>query len=200
MKYSINDIKRYQPSVLPFEGAWRDCLGRPEMTGTWLIWGSSGNGKTRFALQLAKYLSHFCRVAYDSLEEGLSLTLQRAIEEIGFVESVERKNFCLLDKENIADLRIRLKRRNAPQVVIIDSLQYTGMNYTEYKKLRDGNRNTLFIFISHADGREPKGEVAKSIRYDANVKVMIEGFRANAQSRYGGGKPYIIWDKGLNKI
>lgn len=42
----------------------------------------------------------------------------------------------------------------------------------------------LFIFISHADGKNPKGGVADSIRYDCSCKIYVEGFRAVAASRY----------------
>ncbi len=197
--FKIEDIVTYQPAVLQFEGVWLESFGRPELTGTWLIWGNSGNGKTRFALQLAKYLCNYTRVAYNSLEEGLSLSLKQAIEQVGMTDKTVKKNFCLLDKESIKDLSIRLKRRFAPGVVIIDSLQYAGLNYNAYKELRDNNRNTLFIFISHADGKEPKGDVARSIRYDSNVKIYVEGFKALCQSRYGGGKTYVIWEKGIEK-
>ena len=145
----------------------------------------SGNGKTRFAFQLAKYLCSFCRVAYNSLEEGLSLSIQDAIAQVGMTDGEVKRNFTLLDKESIADIEVRLRHRRAPHVVIIDSVQYTGMTYADYKRLRDNNRHTLFIFINHAGGKEPKGEVAKSIRYDANVKINVEGFKATAQSRYG---------------
>lgn len=192
--YTLTDIRAYNPNTLPFDGAWLESIGMPELTGTWIVWGSSGNGKTRFALQLAKYLAGFCKVAYDSLEEGLSLSMQRAIEEVGM--SDVRHNFTLLDKEPLPELMRRLSRRRAPQVVIIDSLQYTGMSYADYRELRDTHRNTLFIFISHSEGREPKGNVGKSVRYDAFVKIYVEGYKAFPQSRYGGGTPYTVWERG----
>lgn len=191
---TVNDIRQYKPNVLDFSGDWLDSIGTPELTGSWLIWGGSANGKTRFALQLAKYLAGFCRVAYNSLEEGLSKSIQDAVNAVGM--SDVKRNFVLLDKETIPELIERLSRQRSPQVVIIDSLQYTGMSYADYRKLRDTFRNKLFIFISHADGRDPKGNVGKSIKYDAFVKIYVEGYKAMAQSRYGGGKPYTIWQEG----
>ena len=62
--------------------------------------------------------------------------------------------------------------------------------------LRDTFRHKLFIFISHGEGREPKGNVAKSVKYDAFVKIYVEGFKAFSQSRFGGGAEYVIWDSG----
>lgn len=191
---SVSDIHKFRPNTLNFEGEWNESIGCPELTGTWIVWGNSANGKTRYALQMAKYLAGFCRVAYNTLEEGLSKSIQDAIIDVG-MDDVSR-SFILLDKEPVADLIIRLRRKQSPDVVIIDSLQYTGMNYAEYRLLRDEFREKLFIFISHADGNEPKGNVGKSIKYDAFVKIRIEGYKAFPQSRFGGGKEYVIWQKG----
>ena len=116
-----------------------------------------------------------------------------AIRDVGMTGA---KGFILLDKEPIEELAVRLRKRKSPDVIFIDSLQYSGMNYAEYKALRDEFRNKLFIFISHADGREPKGQVGKSIKYDAFVKIAVIGYRAFPQSRYGGGAPYTVWEKG----
>ena len=131
------------------------------------------------------------------MEEGLSLSMQTAIADVGMSDA--KRNFVLLDKEPIEDLIERLKKQRSPKIVIIDSLQYTGMSYTDYKTLRDTFRSKLFIFISHASGREPKGEVGKSVKYDAFVKIYVEGYKAMAQSRYGGGKDYVIWEKGARE-
>lgn len=54
----------------------------------------------------------------------------------------------------------------------------------------------LFIYISHAEGANPRGNVAMSVKYDAFVKIYVQGFRAYPQSRFGGGSPFVIWDKG----
>lgn len=191
---TVNDIKSFKPHKLEFDGQWLKAIGSPELTGTWIIWGNSANGKTRFALQLAKYLAKFARVAFNSLEEGLSDTLRNGVIATGMTEV--QHNILFLDKEPIDELKERLRKRRSPDIVIIDSLQYTGLTYEQYKRLRDEFRQKLFIFISHAEGRDPKGNVGKSIRYDANVKIPIIGYVAYPQSRYGGGEPYVIWEKG----
>lgn len=194
---SIKDIRAYKPTVMEFDGRWLDSIGKPELTGSWIIWGGSANGKTRFALQLAKYLGRFGKVAYDSLEEGLSLSMQKAIGDVGMADN--KRSFVLLDKESVAELEERLEKQRSAQIIIIDSLQYTGLTYADYKRLRDRFRHKLFIFVSHASGREPKGEVGKSVKYDAFVKIYVEGYVAYPQSRYGGGKAYVIWEDGARK-
>jgi len=197
---SIRQLYATNIRSLGFGGEWLDAIGCPEPSGTWLIWGNSGNGKTRFALQLAKYLATFgLRVAFDSLEEGVSLSLRNAIGDCNMQEVARR--FVLLDKEPVADLIVRLAKKKSPDVIFVDSVQYTGLAYAEYKSLKDRFRHKLFVFVSHAYGSHPAGRVARSIRFDANVKIWVEGFQAFAASRYGGGKPYVIWEEGcLNLV
>ena len=177
---------------LEFENEWLAAIGKPQLTGAWLIWGPPSNGKTTFALQLAKYITSFnYRVAYDSLEEGASLSMRQACIRCDMAAVAGK--MILLDKEPIPELKQRLIKRKSPDVIIIDSVQYTGMNYAAYKDLVDSFRTKLFIFISHADGKLPEGRVAKSIRYDAFVKIWVENFTAYAEGRYGGGNSYMIW-------
>jgi len=182
---------------MPFEGEWLDSIGCPEITGSWIIWGNSGNGKTRFALQLCKYLSQFGKVAYNSLEEGISESLRKALQETNMIQAARR--FTVLDRESIPDLIDRLDKRKSADIVCIDSLQYSDLNYKEYKSLKERFPQKLFIYISHADGRNPDGRVAKKVKYDSNVKVFVEGFQAQVTSRYGGGVPFIVWREGYER-
>jgi len=191
---SVNDLLNYRPHCMAFEGTWYDSFGQPERTGSWIIWGNSGNGKTRFAVQLCKYLADLGeRVAYNSVEEGASESLKIPFAAEGVAEAARK--VLILDKEPVQDLIIRLDKPKSPDIIIIDSLQYTGLSYAEYKHLRDSFRKKLFIFISHANGRNPAGRVAQAVRFDAFVKIWIEGYKAFPVSRYGGGEVYTIWDK-----
>lgn len=190
----VNQFLQSKKTVLQFEGAFEALLGKPERSGTWIIWGNSGNGKTRFAIQLSKYLCQFGKVIYNSLEEGDSLSLQKAFRE----ERVEEvcKKLILIDGEDIEELTSRLSKPKSANIVVIDSLQYTSLTYKAYKEFKRLFKNKLIIFISHAEGKNPKGSLAQSVRYDANCKIRIEGFVAEAASRYGGGTPYIVYEKG----
>lgn len=195
--YCTTQLDSKRMAIMPFEGQWQALMGQPERSGSWLIWGNSGNGKTSFALQLAKYLTNFGRVAYNSLEEGISESLKRSIRINGLVGV---KRLILLDSEPMDELKERLNRPKSPNIIIVDSLQYCGIDYRQYKALRSDYGSKLFIFVSHADGKEPAGRTARSIRYDANVKIYIEGYKAYAVSRYGGGEPYTIWNDGAQKV
>ncbi len=190
---SVSDILIKKFKLEQFTGEWEKAIGSPELAGSWIIWGDSTNGKTRFALQLAKYLSEFAKVAYNSLEEGISPSFKTALIESSMSDI---DNFIVLDGEDVSEIRIRLKKQRSPHIVIIDSVQYWGINYTEYKDLRKDFPKKLFVFISHAEGKLPEGRIAKKIRYDAFVKIRIEGYMAFTQSRFGGGNSYTIWEQG----
>jgi hypothetical protein len=195
---SVKNILDYHPKVMDFQGCWFDSFGKPEMKGCWLVWGASGNGKTRFALQLCKNLTQFGKVAYNSLEEGLSLSFQNAIRESGMI-AVKNK-FVLLDKEPIADLIERLREKKSADIVIIDSIQYSGLNMNSAKGLTDMFPRKLFVFISHADGQNPSGRTAKAVRFHADVKARVEGYKIpNPVSRFKEGicKPFVIWEQGV---
>lgn len=154
--------------TLKLTGAWADAFGEPERIGVWFIWGNSGNGKSSFVMQLCKELAKFGRVAYDSLEEGASLTMQNTLRRFNMAE-VNRR-FQLLDCEPMSELGERMDKHKSPDFYVIDSFQYTQMSYKEYIKFKEAHRNKLLIFISHADGRNPDGRSAKKVMYDAALK------------------------------
>lgn len=189
--------------TVEFAGEWLASFGRPELRGTWIIWGGSGSGKTTFTLMLCKYLANFGRVAYNSLEQGLSLSLQKAWERVGMGEA--GNSVILLNKEELPELRTRLNKRKSPEIIIIDSVQYLdGFNWASFKKLKREYPDKLFIFISQADraGKDPDGKLAGKIRYDAEIKIKVEGFKAFVTTRYEdaergeGGADFIIWEQG----
>ena len=180
----VREVMSMKYETFPFESDWKDAFGTPERRGVWFIWGDSGNGKTTFAMQLAKELCKYGRVAYNSLEEGSSLTMRNTMMRCGMME-VNRR-FILLDAEPMDQLNIRLNRRRSPDIIIIDSFQYTQLTYRQYIEFKEANRKKLLIFISHADGKQPNGRAAKSVMYDATLKIRVEGFRAFSKGRFIG--------------
>lgn len=191
---SIDELYKKKRNLLNFTGEWQRTFGNPELKGTIFIHGKSGNGKTTFVAKLAKYLTNFGRVAYNSLEEGDSETIKRAFKLAGMHEV--KKKIILLDKEPLSELKARLSKHKAPKIVIIDSIQYLRIKWEEWLDFVNEFSNTLFVVISQSTGKNPKGTLADNIYYDAAVKLFVEGYVAFvAASRYGGGKPFIIWDK-----
>lgn len=190
--YTVKNIYDAKFKTLDVQGKWLQAFGTPELTGTWFIYGASKNGKTSFAMMLSKYLTGFQRVAYNSVEEGISLSIQQAVQRAAMHEVGGK--WILLNNENFDTLDRRLSRHKSPNVILIDSVQFAEMQFAEYKYLKNTYPKKLFIYISHVDlsGRNPEGKTAIRILRDASVSFRIEGFKAFPISRYGGGAPITI--------
>ena len=198
---SIQNLIDYTPKTLGFTGRWLDAMGDPEPYGSWIIWGASGNGKTRFAVQLVKYLMSFegLRIAYNGLEEGMSETYRRAIIDTG-LQMEKQSRYGFWDGFDYEDMMERLKRKRSPNVVVIDSLQYLNITYDQYKELVRKYPKKLFIWISHESGTEPKGGTAQSIKYNSNIKIRVHNYYATIISRYKGKEVFDIWpEKHINR-
>ena len=190
---SITDLYKQNFKTFDFKGVFKDSFGLPETNGSWLIWGESANGKTDLTLQLCKMLSAFKKVHYNTLEERGRESFRLAcirnnMEACGSKFSYE----C----EDYETLRARLRKKRSAKIVVIDSVQYLRITEAQYKELIREFPDVLFIFVSHAKGTMPKGAVADAIRYDADVKINVKNFVASVQSRFGGNKPYTIWEEG----
>lgn len=194
--YSPCEVMKMIRPTFKFNGDWQASMGNPATSGTWIIWGMPGNGKSSFVMQLAKYLCRFDRVVYNSLEESTGRSLQMSIERHQMEEV--NKRFLILDREPMDKLIERLQKKRSPGIVIIDSFQYSGLTYNGYKEMKEALPGKLIIFISHAEGIRPEGRAAKKVEYDADIKILVSGFRATAKSRFMNtpGVPYTIWEEG----
>lgn len=191
---SVDNVLNARFEGLPFDGKWKQVIGMPERAHSWAIWGQSGSGKTTFNMQLSKYLSSFERVLYNSLEEGLSMSIQSAYNRAG----ITRKDKVQLISESMKELEKRLLKPKSPKIVLIDSVRYTKFRWNDYERFCKKFDKKLLIWIMHAKGKEPKGALAEDIRYDSFVKIYIEGYRAFISSRYteGDNGHLDVWAKG----
>jgi len=195
--WSSTDLLATKYNEINWGGEWFDNFDNPEARGVWSVSGRSGNGKTAFLLQLAKELSKKGRILYNSLEEGNSKTMQNAWKMHGLADCGRR---IQLIKESVEDLTIRLDKRQSPDIVFIDSFQYTDLNFKDYLKFcRDRFGNKLFIINQQMDGNKIMGKTADRVNFDADLKIWVEGFKAFSKGRYFGKfhqHGYEIWDKG----
>ena len=196
---SSTDLLSKKYDLIKWDGEWLDNFDEPEASGTWFVSGNSGNGKTSFLLELAKALSKFDRVLYNSLEEGSSRTMQQAWKRHQISEC---KRKVQLIQEMPEELIKRLDKRQSPRFIIIDSFQYTGLNFEQYRALKKKFPNKLFIYNSQMDGNKPLGKTAVRVQYDADLKIWVEGFKAFSKGRYLGkfyADGLTIWDEGAQK-
>lgn len=195
--YSYADIEKRSFTTLDFRGEWLEHIGQPERSGSWTIHGYSGNGKTSYEMQLAKYLCSFEKVHINTLEEGMRLSFKKALIRNN-MKSVKTK--FTFQSENYDELIKRLDRKRQPKIVFIDSLQYffRGKRLKHYFELLDRFPTTLFIFIAHSlKNGQIKGSLAEDILYHSDCKLFVKNYVCEVlASRYEGAEPYVIWDEG----
>lgn len=177
-----------------FDGAWEQSFGCPEKNFKMIVYGASGQGKTDFCVKLAKYMCGFTKVYYNSFEEGISRTLQKALIRNNMMDVKGRITFG--DRESFDEMVVRLSKRAAPRFIIIDSRDYMGLTHGGYKILDTKFKNKAFCIICWEAGGKPKGEHAKAIEYMCDIKVQVQGYIAEPRCRFGGNQPFVIWKEG----
>lgn len=194
---SPTDLLRMNIPSLELSEDWARVFGEPSKTGVWAVWGDTGSGKTAFCLELAKELSRHGKVVYNSLEQGVSLTMQQAIRRHQ-MDEIPKGRFNLIS-EDIATLSVRLSRKHSPDIVIIDSVQYTGLKVREFREFKRRHPSKLIIFVSQMKSGRPDGYLAEKVVYDADLKIFLQGYRAFSRGRTFGEDPnayYTIWEEG----
>ena len=141
---------------------------------------------------------------YNTIEQGACESFQNAWNRVGMEEAGNQ--IVLIEKETLAELRDRLSKRRSPDILIIDSVHYwLGFKINDYMKLLADFPQKLFIFIAHERAGEPKGDMAKYIRYNSDIKIHVEHFKAFVTTRFAnaergeGIEDYTIWQEGANK-
>ena len=178
-------------------GGWDDCVGEIETTGVWFIWGNSGNGKTSAVVSLCKELSSFGKVLYNSREEGVSLTMQNTLRRYGMGELGSRFQLANM---SLPELDEKISQQRSPKFVVLDSFQYMGLTYKDFRAFCEKHKNKLLIFVSRTRGRQPEGRAATSAMYDASCKIWVEGYKAFSKGRFVGSTGEMtIWDEGAKK-
>lgn len=193
---SAKQIIKLKRETIDLGGIWQNCVGTIDRRCVVFVWGNSGNGKTSAVMSLCRELcAKGLRGVYLSLEEGFSVSFQDTLKRFNMEECGSL--FKVAESCSLSELTERLAKRRSEDFFVIDSIQYLRLTYRQYISLKTNWRSKLFILVSHADGRQPEGRAAKSIMYDAALKIWVEGYTAFSKGRFIGstGKA-VIWDKG----
>lgn len=195
--YSPKEIMRKTYKTLPFEGRWREAFGLPEERALWFISGPSASGKSSFVMQLAYELTHHGHVLYMSYEEGLNRSFQERL--IRYELDKRQGWFRVTMTDTLEELKERLRRRNSAKFIIVDSFQMAGWTYRDVEVLVQEFPRKCFIFISQEEKGQPMGNSARRLRYLADVKVKVKGFRAYCQGRFSpeAGNSFVVWEDGV---
>ena len=196
--YSPKEIAKKTYKTLPWGGRWEEAFGLPEERATWFISGASASGKSSFVMQLAYELTHYGQVLYLSYEEGLNQSFQERM--LRFDLDKRQGWFRVVPNDTLDDLTARLKKRHSAKFIIVDSFQMSHWDYAEVENLvQNVFPKKCFIFISQEEKGQPTGKPARRLRYLADVKVRVQGFRAYCQGRFNpdAGNSFVVWEEGV---
>jgi predicted ATP-dependent serine protease len=170
-----------------------------------IIYGNSGNGKTNFMVtvvkELIKALQQKC--IYLSYEEGHTKTLRKTMIERHDMLNQVGNYLQIQDHATYEELEKMMAKRKSAKIWVIDSIQASHFTEEQCANLKRkfvmSRKKKIIFYVSWADGKTPKGSVAKSVEYYAHVKIRVEGLMAFFKSRFGGNRNYTIWDEGAQK-
>lgn len=188
---TVKDLFNKKYSKYEFDGIYKDIFGHPSTNGIWLIYGKDKNGKTWGTLLLADYLSTFNKVLYVSAEEGVDMEFQASAKRAKIDPENSKIHFDTY--MSIDEIKLRLKKRNPPKIVVIDNLSmYKGELTSEgVTKLKLEFPSTLFIMVAHEDRGEPYTAAAVMARKLAKVIIRVQGLALLVGGRVPGGSVLI---------
>lgn len=180
-------------------------FGKIEDAFDCIIYGDSGNGKSSLTASTLEELltSLKCKCHYVTYEEGHAMTVQenfihryKLLEKLGNVMDIT-------DHLTYDELVAKMSKKQSAKIWVIDSIQASGLTWKQCEELKRkfvlSRKRKIIIYISWAEGKKPHGAVAKSIEYYANIKIRVEKLVAFFKSRYGGNKPFVIWEEGARR-
>ncbi len=190
------------------KGEFAPHLGDIPFAFQMLIFGNSGNGKTEYCIRFAKALAKHGKVAWISYEQGHGFDLQIAVnrnrmnEVNGAFYIIDPNDSRDPNKSYIEELDDYLKKRNSPDFIFIDSVDYTRFTFDDYTFLKNKyGKRKAFIFISHANGKRPKSSIGERILYDGGIGVYVDKFIAYAQkNRFGGVEELMVYEKRAREL
>lgn len=190
---SVKNIYSQRFTTLQMDGDYREPFGEPSDNGIWLIYGKEKNGKTTFALQLARYLSTKKKVLYVSAEEGVEMEFTRACSRAGITEKDRNLNF--IDYEPLEDLKERISKKKSARIVFVDNITIYNdeLKGVALRALQRDFPNHLFVFVAHEDdtGGAPYTSSGKLCKKLAKIICHVEGLSAQIAGRCPGGSIII---------
>lgn len=198
---TVANIQNQTVHRLTFSDDFYQAFGKPQNKGVWGVWGGSASGKSTFMMMLAKEFAKIDKTIYNLLEEEPDdsdyIDRTRLIEMGDVQDKFHTVSF------NKSELQIYLKKRNPPHFIIIDSLPYFDIyTFEDYLEFKRKHRSKIIVFVMHAEGKHPLGDLARRIMYDCKMKIYISGYVATCKGRTIGpnGGQYIIWQEGYEKL
>ena len=202
----MKDVASVKRPSLNFTGKWLDFFGIPQTNFFCVIHGMSGEGKTNFSIQFAKYLAEsFGNVLFVSGEEGFNPTFQQKIKVLG-ADSVPNLY--------AADLRtgeeILTEVQGEFHFIFIDSVNNMDIDPELMKEIRTTFPYSAVIAICQST-KDGKMRGSYQLIHDADIAVkVVKGIAITTKNRFAEtmkefdvfdayGKPRLSVIKNINR-
>ncbi len=148
-------------------------------------------------MQLAKKFCEYGPTLYMSYEEGVGMEFQRRLKLMKMNEVQGR--FVVTPDDTYKEIMDRLSKPKSPRFVVVDSFQVSDWSYEQALELMKRYPQKGFVFISQEDKGQPIGKAAIRLRYIADMKIRVAGYKAYCQGRSAGspGNYYVVWKEGV---
>jgi hypothetical protein len=195
--YTPKDIESKKYECFDWDGEWLSAFGNPAMNSRWFVLGPSASGKSSFVMQLAKKLCEYGPTLYMSYEEGVGMEFQRRLKLMKMNEVQGR--FVVTPDDTYKEIMDRLSKPKSPRFVVVDSFQVSDWSYEQALELMKRYPQKGFVFVSQEDKGQPMGKAAIRLRYIADMKIRVAGYKAYCQGRSAGspGNYYVVWKEGV---
>lgn len=176
---SMQTVAGMKYHLLNFKNKWLDFFGLPQTNFFCVIHGMSGEGKTNFSIQFAKYLAeNFGNVLYISGEEGFAPTFQQKIKTLG----------AAIPNLYAADIRtgqdILKDVPNKYHFIIIDSINNMNIDPELMKVIRNKFKQSGIIAICQST-KDGKIRGSYQIVHDSDITVhVVKGIATTTKNRF----------------
>lgn len=201
---SPGQILNKKRHIYLFEDRFKDSFGLPERHAKWFITGPSFSGKSSLIFTICNYLTNFGIVDYNSHEEagGDSETVADKLRLSGGHDKNGKIRLykAPIESDEYETFTERLLKKKSADFAVLDSMQHAELNKKQYldmtERLCNPRKGKSLLFVSHW----VKNDFTKFVKHDCDIKIEVINFTAHIESRYGGNKPFIIWEQQARKM
>lgn len=180
---NVATIKQRKYDTLDLDAFYNNLLGQIESRCWIFLYGTSGSGKSVFAMQFA---NHFAKKVgkslYNSHEEAMKQTIRDRL--VNF--NIDATRLFVGEQISFEDI-IEKIRSNYYRMVIFDSVQYARFTYDQLQKLDAAFKKRKIVFVLVSFGKQYKNPACSvDIMHACDVKIFFDKGVATVDSRYKG--------------
>ena len=178
---NIKTVKDRHYDTLDMGEYYNNLIGKIESNCSIFLYGTSGSGKSVFALLLADYFAQkHGKVLYNSHEEAIKQSIRDRAINFNISANKLYIGDCIDFEDTIAKIR-----SNYYRMVILDSVTYMQFTYEQLRTINEAfkKRKLIKVYVSFGTGYK-KPTCSNDIMHACDVKIFFNQGIAMIDSRY----------------